>query len=43
MKRDDEERTEEQQCKVFKQILEDLNYDNNDKNTWSSIQPKNDS
>ena len=40
---DDEERTEEQKCEVFKQILEDLNYYNDETNTWDSNQLKEDS
>ena len=42
-KLDDEERTEEQKCEVFKQILEDLNFYNDETNTGSSNQPKKDS
>ena len=42
-KLDDEERTEEQKCEVFKQILEDLNYYNDETNTGNSNQPKEDS
>ena len=42
-KLDDEERTEEQKCEVFKQILEDLNYYNDDTTTGKSNQPKEDS
>ena len=42
-KLEDEERTEEPKCEVFKQILEDLNYYNNDTTTGNSNQPKKDS
>ena len=42
-KLDDEERTEEQKCEVLKQILEDLNYYNDDTTTGNSKQPKRDS
>ena len=42
-KLDDEERTEAQKCEVFKQILEDLNYYNDETNTGNSNQPKEDS
>ena len=37
-KLDDEERSEEQSCEVFKQILEDLNYYNDDTTTGNSNQ-----
>ena len=40
---DDEERTEEQKCEVFKQILEDVNYYNDDATTGNNNQPKEDS
>ena len=39
-KLDDEERTEEQKCEVFKQILEVLNYYNDETNTDNSNQLK---
>ena len=42
-KLEDEERTEEPKCEVFKQILEDLNYYNDDTTTANSNQPKKDS
>ena len=42
-KLDDEERTEKQQYEVFKQLLEDLNYYNDDITTGNSNQPKEDS
>ena len=42
-KLDDEERTEKQQCEVFKQLLEDLNYCNDDITTGNSNQSKEDS
>ena len=42
-KLDDEERTEEQKCEVFKEILEDLNYYNDEAYTGISNQPKEDS
>ena len=42
-KLDDEERSEEQSCEVFKQILEDLNYYNDDTTTGNSNRPKEDS
>ena len=42
-KLDDAERTEEQKCEVLKQILEDLNYHNDDTTTGKSKQPKRDS
>ena len=42
-KLDDEERTEEQKCEVFKQILENLNYYTDDTTTGNSNQPKEDS
>ena len=42
-KLDDEERTEEQKCEVFRQILEDLNCYNDETNTGNSNQPKKDS
>ena len=42
-KLDDEERTEEQKYEVFKQILEDLNYYNDETITGNSNQPKEDS
>ena len=42
-KLEDEERTEEPKCEVFKQILEDLNYYNDDTTTGNSNQPKKDS
>ena len=42
-KLDDEERVEEQKCEVFKQILEDLNYYNDDENAGNSNQPNEDS
>ena len=38
-----EQRTEEQKCEVLKQILEDLNYYNDDTTTGNSKQPKRDS
>ena len=39
----DKERSEEQYCEVFKQILEDLNYYNDDTTTGNNNQPKEDS
>ena len=42
-KLDYEERTESQKCAVFKQILEDLNYCNDDTITGNSNQAKEDS
>ena len=42
-KLEDEERTEEPKCEAFKQILEDLNYYNDDTTTGNSNQPKKDS
>ena len=39
-KLDDEERTEEQKCEVFKEILENLNYYTDDTTTGNSNQPK---
>ena len=42
-KLENEDRTEEPKCEVFKQILEDLNYYNDDTTTGNSNQPKKDS
>ena len=42
-KLEDEERTQEPKCEVFKQILEDLNYYNDDTTTGNRNQPKEDS
>ena len=39
----DKERSEKQYCEVFKQILEDLNYYNDDTTTGNNNQPKEDS